>query len=93
MFAKLLNYKRLKMKIEHGVMVMKGDKAWGSKHADGHSEECGWIEPADAPIHDPQFCKCPTDVTWKGSPDTDELMTGTLVSVIRRTEVIVVNEK
>lgn len=75
------------MKIERGVMVMKDGKAWGQTYADGHSTSYGWMDPEDAPIHDPKYCKRPTDVTWAGSHYAKELMTASLVYVERRTEV------
>lgn len=77
------------MKIERGVMVMKDGKAWGITYEDGHSTSYGWMAPEDAPIHDPRYCKKPTDVTWKDSYLTKELETGELVFVERRTEVII----
>jgi len=76
------------MKIERGVMVMKGGKAWGVTYEDGHSTSYGWMDPEDAPIHDPKYCKKPTDVTWAASYLIPELSTGTVVPVERRTEVI-----
>jgi hypothetical protein len=75
------------MKTERGVMVMKDGKAWGRVYEDGHSTYCGWMEPEDAPIHNPEFCKKTTDVTYKGSPYTEELKTGKLVEVERVTKV------
>lgn len=75
------------MKVERGVMVMKDGKAWGITYKDGYSTSYGWIEPEDAPIHDPEFCKNPTDVTWQGSHYVDELKTGKLVEVERVTKV------
>jgi hypothetical protein len=77
------------MKIERGVMVMKGGKAWGKTWDDGYSTSYGWVCAEDAPIHDPTSCKKPTDVTYKGSHYTAELNTGKLVMVERRTEVVV----
>lgn len=77
------------MKTETGVMVMRGGKAWGVEYADGHVTAYGWIDPEAAPIHDPRFCKKPTDVTWKGSPWTEELLTGKLVHVTRTTTVTI----
>ena len=76
------------MKIERGVMVMKNGKAWGILYEDGHSTSYGWIDPESAPIHDPRFCTKPTDVTWHNSHYTKELLTGELVMVERRTEVV-----
>ncbi len=75
--------------IKRGVMVMKDGKAWGITYEDGHVRCYGWVEPVDAPIYNPQCCKQPTDVTWRGSPYTEELMTGKLVAVERRTEVTI----
>ena len=76
-------------KIERGLMVMKDGKAWGEEYADGQSTSYGWLNPADkrAEIHNPEFCKKPTDVTYKGSHYTDELLTAKLVSVERVTTV------
>lgn len=76
------------MKIETGVMVMKDGKAWGVSYEDGYSTSYGWIAPEDAPIHDPEFCKSPEDVTYRGDYNVAELRTGKLVHVERRTEVI-----
>ena len=77
------------MKVETGVMVMKNGKAWGIVYKDGHSTAYGWIAPEDANISDPKYCKQPIDLTYKGSYLEDELRTGRLVAVERRTEVIV----
>ena len=77
------------MKIETGVMVMKNGKAWGVEYDDGHSTSYGWIAPENAPIHNPEFCSHPTDVTYKGSPYTKELSAAELVYVERRTEVVI----
>jgi hypothetical protein len=80
------------MKIESGVMVMKGGMAWGIKYSDGKSTETGWVAPEDAPIYDPRFCRRPSDATYQGSPDEEELRNGKLVHVERRTEVIIHEE-
>lgn len=77
------------MKVETGVMVMKNGKAWGTVYDDGRSTAYGWIDPEDAPIHDPKFCKKPTDVTYDGSHYIRELQDAELVMVERRTEVII----
>lgn len=76
------------MKIEAGVMVMKNGKAWGVKSNDGNSTSYGWVEPENALIHNPLFCKQPTDVTHRLSIYVNELSTAELVHVERRTEVI-----
>jgi hypothetical protein len=73
----------ISVKTERGVMVMKNGRAWGQTHADGHSTSYGWMDAASAPIHDPAYCKSPTDVTYAGSPDSKELETGSLVPVVR----------
>jgi len=79
------------MKIETGVMVMKNGKAWGIEYEDGQSTSYGWIEPEDAPIHDPKHCKRPTDVTYEDSYLTDELKKGKLVAVERITTVKIID--
>jgi len=79
------------MKIESGVMIMKNGKAWGVDYDDGRARSYGWIEPEDAPIHDPKYTKTTTGVTYSGSPYIKELLTAKLVNVERRTEVIFKN--
>ncbi len=79
------------MKIERGVMVMKDGKAWGINYQDGQCTSYGWIDPCDAPIHNPVYCKSQTDITYKGSPYTKELSTGKLVNVERITSVVVMS--
>lgn len=75
------------MKSEKGVMVMKGGLAWGVLYDDGHSTSYGWVPPESAPIHNPEFCKKPTDVTHAGSHYISELKKGKLVHVERVTKV------
>lgn len=77
-------------KIETGVMVMKDGKAWGIEYDDGYSTSYGWINPADATIHNPQYCKKTTDVTYGGSPYVKELETASLVRIERRTTVTII---
>jgi hypothetical protein len=74
-------------RIESGVMVMLGDRAWGIEYEDGHSTCYGWVDPCLAPIHDPRFCREPIAVTYPGSHDTEELKKGRIVSVRRVTSV------
>lgn len=74
-------------KIVKGVMVMKDDLAWGKTYSDGQCTSYGWMDPCDAPIHDPKFCKETTDVTYLGSPYIKELLKGKLVLVERETIV------
>ena len=81
------------MKIETGVMIMKDGKAWGVTYEDGHSTSYGWINPEDAPIHDPEFCKKPADVTYSDSYLIPELEKGMLVAVKRTTIVEVANNE
>lgn len=75
--------------VETGVMVMKDGKGWGITYEDGHSTCYGWMPATEAPIHNPENCKKPTDVTYKGSHYTKELETATLVSVYRKTEIFI----
>lgn len=80
------------MKTENGVMIMKDGKAWGETYADGYSTNYGWMDAESAPIHNPRFCKKPTDTTWKGSPYVRELETGKIVHVERTTTVQILNQ-
>lgn len=75
------------MKIEEGVMVVKDGKAWGKVYYDGQCTEYGWMDIESAPIHNPEFCKKTTDVTYKNSPYIQELSSAKLVKVVRRTTV------
>ncbi len=80
-------------RIETGVMVMKDGKAWGTTYADGQRTCYGWLDPAVAPMHDPLFCKKPTDVTYKTDHNFDEIASGELVLVERRTDVRVLKQE
>lgn len=75
------------VKTETGVMVMKNGKAWGIAYQDGNATGYGWIEPTDAPIHNPRFCKKPTDVTHRTSVYIKDLTDAELVPVTRTTTV------
>jgi hypothetical protein len=77
-------------KIETGVMVMKNGKAWGIEYEDGQCTAYGWIDPCEAPIHDPRFCETPADVTYQNSPYLKELSMAKLVMVERKTTVILI---
>ena len=77
------------MKIETGVMVMKDGLAWGVTYKDGHSTSYGWVDPEDAPIHNPKYCKKTTDVTYEGSHYFAELLKGDLVHIERTTNVTI----
>lgn len=75
------------MKTEKGVMVMKNGKAWGITYEDGPERSYGWMAPEVAPIHNPEFCKRPVDVTYKGSGYERELAGAEVVHVERITTV------
>jgi hypothetical protein len=49
------------MKTETGVMVMKDGKGWGKLYDDGRHHEDGWVEPEEADIHNPDYCRKVTD--------------------------------
>ena len=72
---------------ERGVMVMKDGKAWGIEYEDGHATVYGWIDPAIAPLSDPQFLRKPSDMTYGNSPYIKELNKGTIRRVTRITTV------
>lgn len=78
------------MKLETGVMVFKGIKAWGIEYSDGQCTSFGWVSPDEAVIFDPRFCKSPLDAARRDCPHEEEaLRDGILTHVTRRTEVIV----
>jgi hypothetical protein len=78
--------------VETGVMVMKNGYGWGVVYADGYSTSEWWMPATEAPIHNPEYCKKPTDVTYKGSHYTKELETATLVQVTRKTQIFLNQE-
>lgn len=80
------------MKIETGVMLMKAGKAWGITYDDGRSRSYGWMAPEDAPIHNPDSVQRPEDLSYKDDHKINEIRTGKLVHVERRTEVILTNQ-
>jgi hypothetical protein len=75
------------MKIETGVMIVKDGLGWGVDVNDGKNYGFGWVSIDDAEIHDPKYLKKPTDATYKGSSDEDELKKGEIVPVTRVTRV------
>jgi hypothetical protein len=78
------------VKAEFGVMLMKDGRAWGKSHDDGFSTHYDWIDPVDAPIHDPCYCTKPSDVTYEGSPNLSQIESGVLVQVVRVTCVEII---
>jgi len=72
---------------ESGVLVMKDGRAWGKSYSDGKSTDYWWISPCKAEIHNPEYCKKPTDVTYAGSLYEAELRTGKLVHVTKEITV------
>lgn len=75
------------MRVETGVMLVKGGKAWQVVYKDGHSTTYGWGELETGDIRKAEYCKKPSDMVWAGSPDLPEMNTGTLVAVTRLTSV------
>lgn len=68
---------------------MLNGKAWGIQYSDGQCHSFGWVNPVNAPIHDPKYCTKETDVTYSGSPYIKELSKAKLVKVRRETVVII----
>jgi len=68
-------------KVIEGVLIMKGDLAWGIEYQDGHSKSYGWVEPSKGDIHNPEYCKVPKDATYANSPYIRELEKGRFVNV------------
>jgi len=76
-----------KTKEETGVLIMKGEQAWGVTYKEGSLEAMGWMEPIDADMHDPKYCKKPTSATYSGSSYEKQLKMGVLVNAKRVTEI------
>ena len=73
---------------------MKDGKAWGVSSegfGQGETSSYGWIDVESAPIHDPKYCKKPTDVTYQRSHYIQELLTAKLV-MVKRTTIVEVEE-
>lgn len=77
-------------RVLEGVMVMKDGKGWGIEYQDGQVTAYGWIDPVDAEISDPRYCKRPESLTYKGSPHRRELAKGKLVRVRRVTRIEII---
>lgn len=71
---------------------MKDGKAWGVVYEDGRFTEYGWMDPEDAPIHNPEYCTNPLNVTYSGSHYSKELSTGKIFKVKRIITVEVLSE-
>lgn len=66
----------------HGVMVVNSDGlAWAKTYQDGRCTECGWVRLSMGEIHNPTYCKKPTDVVHKGHYMEKEISMAKLVSV------------
>lgn len=78
------------VKTETGCLVMKGGKAWGVVYEDGRSRAEGWTDPTTVPLSNPRYVTKPSDLTYKGSPNTKELNTGVVVKVKKTTTVEIV---
>ena len=72
------------MKTETGVMIMKDGKAWGITYEDGHTTSYGWMDPQLAPIHNPEYCKKPTDALCRTSQYYSNELEGARVVPVRR---------
>jgi hypothetical protein len=50
--------------VSNGVVAEYNGKYWGELYSDGHSTSNGWVEIDKAKIHNSEFCKKPTDMTY-----------------------------
>lgn len=67
---------------KHGVMVVNSDGlALAKTYQDGRCTEYGWVRLAMGEIHNPKYCKMPTDVVHKGHYMEKEISMAKLVSV------------
>ena len=76
-------------KTESGVVIMKGDLAWGVVWDDGQgrSPTYGWIDEVRRICVYPVGLTRPESVTWSGSSDVEELRKGTIVEVNKTTTI------
>lgn len=72
------------MKTETGVMIMKDGKAWGITYEDGRTTSYGWMDPELVPIHNPEYCKKPTDALCRTSQCYAKELEGAKVVSVRR---------
>ena len=71
-----------------GVVAELDGKYFGLEYADGHCTCYGFVDIDMAEIGDPEFCKVPTDMTYKDSLYYDQLCTATLRKVTKLTTYV-----
>ena len=70
---------------EEGVIAELNGKYFGSLDEDGQCLNYGFFDIEMAEIADPKYCRETTDLTYLGSPYTDDLKQSKLVKVIKTT--------
>lgn len=69
-----------------GVVAEYKGAYWGMTYDDGKFRAFGWVTIDKADISDPKYCESPLDMTYRGSPYTEELSKATLRKVTVREE-------
>ncbi len=72
-------------KYETGVVAEFGGLFWGVQYEDGQSTAYDFGPIENARIADPKYCHQPTDLTYKGSYDTEKLKAARLLPVHKTT--------
>jgi hypothetical protein len=74
-----------------GVVAEYNGKYWGIEYADGHSTSYDFGDLENAQMHDPEFCKKPTDMTHDPrqtngyNPNYNKLLKAKLVIITKTT--------
>jgi len=68
-------------KTQTGVVAEFEGKYWGIQYEDGRFTEYGFGDIKKAIVSDPEFCKVPTDKTWKASHYFQQLEKAKLVAI------------
>ena len=81
------------MKEVKGVILVKDGKGWGIVYEEkNHCREDGWVDIDYAVIHNAEFCKKPSDILYKGSPQISEVNKGKLMRALRVVTTVIENE-
>lgn len=69
--------------IQVGVVAELNGKYFGLQYDDGQCRVYGFGSIEDAKISNPEFCKRPEDMVYKGCPDERDLKRATLRTITK----------